>query len=183
MNIQEIFDDVKERVETARKQSRDAFKAYVDTQRKALDVVSDGARSLARTEIDAAKDVYAAARSSFDQARRDGVRQVASKPRDYLPASRETLVSAYEDTLDLLAKTGDELSKVVNRGYRNVRNKLTGKKPAARKVPAKRGTAAKRKATTKRKTASTAARKSTAKSGAAKTGTRKTAAARKTTTS
>lgn len=158
MAIQDIFDDVKGRVGTARKQSREAFKAYVDTQRKALDVLSGNARSLARTEIDAARDVYAAAKAGFDQARRDGVREVASKPRAYLPASRETLVSAYERTFDLLTRTGNELSEVVDKGYRKVRDKLTGKKPAARKTPAKRKTA-------------TAKRKS-----APKTGTRKTTA-------
>lgn len=168
MTIQSFLDDVRGRVDTARKQSRAAFKAYVDTQRKALDVVSNNAQSLARTEIDAAKDIYAAAKASFEQARKDGVRQVASKPQAYLPASRETLVSAYKQTIELLAKTGNDLSKVVNKGYRNVRDKLTGKKPAARKAAPKRKTASKR--------------KSAAKPRTRKTGARKTAAARKKTT-
>ncbi|MES1943148.1 hypothetical protein PC39_03457 [Salinisphaera sp. PC39] len=159
MAIQNIFNTVKGRVETARKQSREAFKAYMDTQKKALDVVSANAQSLAKTEIGAAKDVYAAAKASFEKARQDGVRQVASKPQDYVPASRDTVVSAYKETLDLLVKTGNELSTVVNKGYKSVRDKLTGKKPAARK------TAAKRKSTTT--TRKTTARKSTARKSAA----------------
>lgn len=141
MAIQELFNDVGTRVESARKHSREAFAAYVDTQKKALDVLSGNARTLAKTEIGAAKEVYAAAKASFDKARVDGIRQVADQPRAYLPAGRQTLVSTYRETLDLLAKTGDELSTVVGKGYRNVRDKLTGRKPAARKTAAKRKTA------------------------------------------
>lgn len=154
MAIQELFDDAKGRVDTARKQSREAFKAYLDTQKKALDVVSSSAQTLAKTEIGAAKDIYAAAKASFDKARKDGVRQVAGQPRAYLPASRETLTAAYRETLDLLVMTGNELSTVFNKGYRSVRDKLTGKKPAARKTAAKRSTAA-RKTTTRKKTTGT----------------------------
>lgn len=155
MAIQELFDDVKGRVDTARKQSREAFKAYLDTQKKALDVVSSSAQTLAKTEIGAAKDVYAAAKASFDKARQDGIRQVAGRPRAYLPASRETLTAAYRETLDLLVKTGNELSTVFNKGYRSVRDKLAGKKPAARKTAAKRSTAARKKTTTRKKAAGT----------------------------
>jgi hypothetical protein len=157
MVIQELFDDVTGGVETARKQSREAFKAYIDTQKKAFNVVSSSAQALARTEIDAAGDLYAAAKASFDKARKDGGRLVAGKPRAYLPASRDTLVSAYRETLDLLVKTGNELSTVFNQGYRSVRDKLAGKQPAARKIAAKRATAARktpaRKQTDARKTA------------------------------
>lgn len=171
MGIQDIVSNVKTRVENARKQSREAFKAYVDTQKKAFDVVSNNAQTLAKTEINAAKDVYAAAKSSFDKARQDGVRQVASKPQNYLPSSRETVVSAYKETLDLLVKTGNELSSVVNKGYQNVRNKLAGRKPAARKTAAKRKTAS----TGSRKTAATRKKTATRKSSTAS----KTAAASK----
>lgn len=155
MAIQELFNDVKGRVDNARKQSREAFKAYIDTQKKALDVVSGNARTLAKTEIGAAKDVYAAAKASFDKARRDGVRQVAGQPRAYLPAGRETLAAAYRETLDLLVKTGNELSTVFNKGYRSVRDKLTGKKPAARKTAAKRATPARKTTTRKKKAVAT----------------------------
>lgn len=161
MAIQNLFNDVKGRVDTARKQSREAFKVYVDTQKKALDVVSSNAQSLAKTELNAAKDVYAAARASFEQARKDGVRQVASKPQAYLPSGRDTLISAYKETLDLLVKTSNELTNVFNKGYQGVLDKLTGRKPAARKTAAKRKSASTTtRKTGARKSSTTRARKS-----------------------
>lgn len=132
MTIQELFDDAKDRVETARKRSRAAFKVYVDTQKKAFDLVFGNAQKLAKTEIGAAKEVYTSAKSS-------------------LTAGRETLVSAYRDTLDLLVKTGDDLSTIFGKGYRGVSDKLAGRKPAVRKTPSKRTNTAARTTTTRKK--------------------------------
>lgn len=182
MAIQNIINDVKTRVENARKPYREAFKAYVDVQKKALNVVSSGVQSLAKTETNAAKDVFAAARASFDKARKDGVRQVASQPQAYVPESRDRIVSAYKETIDLLVKTGNELGDVVTKGYNNVFNKLTGK--AAPKKSG--GSTAKKRANGKSSTASksSGAKKSTAsKSSASKsTGARKSTTKRSTTT-
>ncbi|WP_353156712.1 hypothetical protein [Salinisphaera shabanensis] len=197
MKIQEIVSDVRNRVGTAGRNYQDAFKAYFDAQRKAVGVVTKNGQTLANTEIGAAKNIFAAAKSSFDKARTDGVRKIANNPQAYVPNGRDQIVSAYKDTIDLLVQTTNELSNVVTSGYKSVIGKLSGdtsKKASAtrkRSASSSRKTASAKKATTsassktaaskttatKRKTAST--RKSTASASNAKSGT---ATARKRTT-
>lgn len=179
MKIQEIVSDVRTRVGTAGKHYQDAFKAYVDAQRKAVGVVTKNGQTLANTEIGAAKNVFAAAKASFDKARTDGVRKIASNPQAYVPNGRAQIISAYKDTIDLLVKTGNELTDVVSNGYKTVLGKLSGettkkstkgKKASAAKTTAKRKTAATRKSastgTTKRSTAKKATTASTTDSSA-----------------
>ncbi len=171
MKIQNIVADVRTRVETAGKNYQDAFKAYIDAQRKAVGVVTKNGQTLANTEIGAAKNVFAAARASFDKARTDGVRKVARHPQTYVPNGRDQIISAYKDTIDLLVRTGNELTDVVSSGYKSVINKL-GSAPAK---PVKKTRAA-----SKPKAAATSTRKKAPAKTAAK---RKTASTRKTTAS
>jgi hypothetical protein len=193
MKIQETVSDVRTRVGTAGKQYQDAFKAYVDAQRKAVGVVTKNGQTLANTEIGAAKNVFAAAKASFDKARTDGVRKIANNPQAYVPNGRDQIVSAYKDTIDLLVQTGNELTSVVTSGYKSVLGKLSGESPkkatksnastakkassnAGRKASTSSKSASTKTTAAKRKTAST--RKSTADAGAA---TRKRSTAKKTT--
>ncbi len=170
MAIQDIIKDVRTRVETASKQYQDAFFATVDVNKKAYGVVKSNARSIANTEVGAAKNLFAAAQASFDKARKDGVRQVANKPSTYLPEGRDQVVAAYRQTIELLVKTGNELSDVATKGYQTVLGKLNGKKPSAKKATAKNAPAKKaapkktaaRKTTAKRKTTATKASNGTA---------------------
>lgn len=180
MKIQEIVSDVRSRVETAGKNYQGAFKAYMDAQRKAFGVVVNNGQTLANTEIGAAKNVFAAARASFDKARGDGMRKVANNPQAYVPNGRDQIVSAYKDTIDLLVRTGNELTDVVSTGYKSVLGRLSGK-PA----PKKKAAGTSRKTTAKRSgTSSASSSKSTTSTGTAKqagstSGSRKTAATRK----
>jgi len=164
MAIQDVFNDVKARVEAASKRYQGIFNTYVDVNRKAFNVVTTKAQTLANTEIGAAKNIYAAARASFDQARKDGLRQVASKPTQYVPNGRDQVVSAYKQTIDLLVKTGTELTDIYSKGYKSILDDVTGKKakPAAKKRAATRKAPA-RKTTAKRSTA----RKTSAKTASA----------------
>ncbi len=174
MKIQEFVSDVKGRVQGAGKQYQGAFVAYMDAQKKALSVVARNGQTLAGTEIGAAKNVFAAARASFDKARRDGVRKVAAEPQAYVPNGRDQIISAYKDTIDLLVKTGNELTDVVFKGYESVRGKLNGKparkttsakKPAAKRASTGTSTGAGKKSSTSTAASSAkpAARKTTAK--------------------
>ena len=167
MAIQDIIKDVRSRVESASKQYQDAFNATLDVNRKALTVVRGNARSLANTEVGAAKNLYAAAQASFEKARKDGVRQVANKPSAYLPEGRDQVVAAYKQTIELLVKTGNELSDVVTDGYKTVLAKLNGKKaatskPAAKKTTAKKAAPKKGAAAKKPAARKTAAKRTTA---------------------
>lgn len=126
MKIQGIVSDVRQQVVVAGRNYQGAFKAYVEAQRRALAVVTSGGSSLANTEIGAAKNIFASARASFEQARKDGLRQLTSQPKNYVPKGRAQLISAYKTTIDQLVKTSTELNEVVSTGYRNVVGQLTG---------------------------------------------------------
>lgn len=205
MKIQGIVSDVRQQIEVAGRNYQGAFKAYIDAQRKALAVVTSGGTSLANTEIGAAKNIFSSARASFERARKDGVRKLASEPKSYAPKSRAQLISAYKSTIDQLVKTGSELNDVVTTGYRNVLGQLTGatekqvekstEKPVEKSVAPEasgRKTASRRKTAAKPATSKTTAgktnkpaaaakktaTKSTAKSAANKTAKPKTAAAK-----
>lgn len=170
MAIQTIIKDVKTRVETASKPYQDALFATLDVNKQAFQVVSSNARSLANTEVGAAKNLFAAAQASFEKARKDGVREVANRPGEYVPNGRDQIVAAYKQTIDLLVKTSNELTDVVTKGYKTVLDKLNGKKPAAAKKTAAKKPAAKKAAAKKpaaRKT--TAKRKTTTKSASTTT--------------
>lgn len=176
MRIQEIVSDVRSRVETVGKQYQGVFKTCIETQRKAIGVMTRNGQTLANTEIGAAKNVFAAARASFDKARTDGVRKVANDPQAYVPNGRDQIVSAYKDTIDLLVRTGNELTDVLTSGYKSVLDTLVGRtdtaknsvraKSTARKTTDTSDTSASKASTAKRKTAAT--RKTSAKSTTAK---------------
>lgn len=149
MNIQEVVNDTRGRAETVGKQYREALAAYVDMHRKAFSVVTRGSQTLASTEIDAAGNVFAAARANFDQARKDGARKVANEPKTYVPfETTDEIVCAYKDTVDLMAETGNELTAIVSDGYKTILdshkailNTLTGNPEAATQAPARKQSA------------------------------------------
>lgn len=161
MKIQTIVSDMRSRVETAGKQYQGVLKAYVSAQREALTVVTRNGQTLANTEIGAAKNVFAAARASFDKARKDGVRKVASNPQAYVPNGRDQIVSAYKDAINLLLKAGNELTGVVSNGYKSVLGQLSSNGAPA---PAQKARAAKTTKTTEKskETKTTTAKRKTA---------------------
>lgn len=181
MKIQGIVSDVRQQIEVAGRNYQGAFKAYIDAQRKALAVVTSGGTSLANTEIGAARNIFSSARASFERARKDGLRQLASEPKNYVPKGRAQLIAAYKSSIDQLVRTSTELNEVVSTGYRNVIGQLTGvtekqvektaEQPAEKKAEPKaagRKTASRRKsATAKPATDKKAATAKTAKSGTA----------------
>lgn len=169
MKIQEIVSDYRGRAETAGKQSQNVWAAYLGTQKKALDVVAKNGQSLAGTEIGAAKNLSAAARASFDQARKDGLRKVAGEPAAYVPNGRDQIVANYKDTIDLLVKTGSELSRIVSDGYKAIADAniaivdtLIGK-PAVPGEPAPAREASTRKTGGNAKSATSASKSSSAR--------------------
>lgn len=164
--FQQILNNVQTRVAAARKPYQDAFRSYVGVQREAWSVVFSGSRSLARTELGAARDLFAAARANFDAARRDGVRRVATKPQAYVPG--EQVISAYRDAIKQILKTGSDLTDVFAQGYKDVLGKLNGAaaKPAAKKAQSKTSTGAKSAQAKRPAQRKTAARRASAQSTA-----------------
>ncbi|MGN8160668.1 hypothetical protein ACS8YF_18615 [Salinisphaera sp. SWV1] len=157
MIIQDIASNLHQRVERAGQAYRGVRRAWRDTQREAMAVVTHNSRSVANTEIGAAKNIYTSAQAAFRRARRDGLRKVAQRPGRYVPAGRKQMVAAYRATLKLLGRTRSELTEIASGGYQQITAQLAGsadpiaaapsiepgkRSPgAARKRPAKRSAA------------------------------------------
>jgi hypothetical protein len=70
---------------------------------------------------------------------------VVKAPVEYLPEGRETIVDAFNETVDTVTKTGSKLVKVAKSGYEGISASIQGKalrKPAARKARKTAATAA-----------------------------------------
>ena len=165
MQIQDIVEDVKTRVETLSqeaqtrfdklsRQAQDVVKTSVNTAKKANEVVSKNAKKVAQTNQGAARQVFDSTRASFDRAREAGLKEVVAKPVEFLPAGREPVVKAYKDTVTTLGKTRTDLSKLLKKSADQIKVTIQGKPVTKKAAPAKRATTA-RKTTATRKPAAT----------------------------
>lgn len=155
MGVETIVSDVKGAVEPFVAKGQDVVTVSFETIKQANTVVVEGVQELFKTNVDAGKDLFAAAQTSFEKARTDGLKAVASKPIEYIPDGREVVVAAYKDSFSIVTKTGEELFSVVKKGYEDVAAKLTGSSTVSGEVKKAKSTVRKtaKKATTAAKKA------------------------------
>lgn len=154
MGVETIVNDVKGAVEPYVAKGQDVVTLSFETLKQANTIVVDGVQELLKTNVGAGKDLFAAAQTSFEKAKVDGIKAVAAKPIEYVPAGKDVVVAAYKDSLTIVTKAGEELVGVVKKGYEDVAAKLTGSttvsgevkkaKSTARKTVKKAGAAAKK---------------------------------------
>lgn len=137
--LETVGEQVKDRLEQAGEQAQDVAKLSIETLKAANDVVIAAVQTLVKTHTEAAKDIFAASKQNLDKAFSAGLLAVATNPIEYLPDSRDTIVGAFNDTVETFTKTGEKLVKVVKNGYDDVAATFTGKpvrkaKSAARKT-------------------------------------------------
>lgn len=126
MGVETIVNDVKGAVQPYVVKGQDVVTLSFETIKQANIVVVEGVQELYKTNFDAGKDLFAAAQSSFEKARTDGLKAVATKPVEYIPDGRDVVVAAYKDSFSIVTKTGEELLSVVKKGYEDVAAKLSG---------------------------------------------------------
>ncbi len=139
MNFEKTVNEVKDRLETVGEHAQDVAKLSLETLKAANDVVIAAVQTLVKTHTEAAKDLYASGKNNLDKAFSAGLLAVATNPIEYLPDGRDTIVDAFNDTVETFTKTGEKLVKVVKSGYEDVAATFTGKpvrkaKSAARKT-------------------------------------------------
>lgn len=144
MNVETIVNDVKGKVEPIVAKGQEAVQVGFETLKTANGIVVEGVQTLVKTNVDAGKDLFAAAQTSFEKAKADGIKTVAANPVAYLPEGKERVISAYNDTVTLVTKTGDELVKTFKQGFDSINAAITGEavvvakaKTTAKKVAAK----------------------------------------------
>lgn len=174
MNFETVVQDVKGRLDTVGSQAQDAAKHGVETFKASSDLVINSVQGLVKTHTGVAKELAENGKASFDKAVKDGLVAVAKNPADYVPAGRDKLVGAFNETVSTVSATGEKLAKVIKTGVNDITVVIKGEqgtvKPAAKRATKTVKTAAKRtsaKATAAKKSATGAARKATTKAKAA----------------
>ena len=144
MNVESIVSDVKGKVEPIVAKGQEAVQVGFETLKTANGIVVEGVQTLVKTNVEAGKDLFAAAQTSFEKAKADGIKTVAANPVAYLPEGKDRVISAYNDTVTLVSKTSDELVKTLKQGFDGINAAITGEavvvtkaKTTAKKVAAK----------------------------------------------
>jgi hypothetical protein len=139
MNVETIVSDVKGRVEPIVAQGKEVVakgqevvQTGFETLKSANSIVVEGVQTLVKTNVEAGKDLFAAAQTSFEKAKADGIKTVAANPIAYLPEGKERVISAYNDTVTLVTKTGDELVKTFKQGFDSINATITGEQVVAK---------------------------------------------------
>lgn len=157
--VEPIVADVKGRVEPLLTKGQDVVFSGFEVLKSANGIVVEGVSSVYRTQLEAGKGLVDAAQSSFEKARTDGLKAVASNPVAYLPDGRDLVLKAFSDSRTVVVKTGDELVKTMKAGVETLSAKIKGETLEAQvKTAAKTATKTVKKTATKaRKTAAKAA--------------------------
>jgi Phasin protein len=137
MNIEKAVKEVQGRIELVGERSQDVAKVSIKTLKAANEIVVEGVQGVVAVQTAAAKDLYTAGKQSFEKAVSAGLVAVAKSPVEFLPEGRETIVGAFNETVDTVTKTGEKLAKVAKSGYQGIAASIQGKpirKPAAKKA-------------------------------------------------
>ena len=134
-----VTEEVQDRLETVGTRSQKVANVSFKTLKAANEIVIEGVQDIVTAQTAAAKDLYATTKESFEKAVAAGLVAVAKKPVEYLPDGRETIVGAFNETVETLTKTGEKLVKVAKAGYEDVTLTIQGK-------PLKKATKATKKA-------------------------------------
>ncbi|MBI2383004.1 MAG: phasin family protein [Gammaproteobacteria bacterium] len=151
MNIETVVNDVKGRLEVVGTRAQGAAEASIETLKLANDVLLNGVQGVVKTQTEAGKALFEAGKASFEKAKTAGLVAVVQNPIEYLPEGKDTIVGAFDETVKIATKTGEELVKVVKTGYETVAAKVAGKTTAKRAKAA----GGKRKTTAKKAAAAT----------------------------
>jgi hypothetical protein len=135
MSLQTVVEDVKGRVETLTAQGQKVAQISLDTLKQSGEIVAGKFQVLVKTESDAAKDLYAAAKLGLDKALADGIKAVAAAPIGYLPPKAK-FITVYNETVTIVGKTGDELYKTLKTGFSSIQAEITGTPVPVKKVKA-----------------------------------------------
>lgn len=133
MDVETIVNDVKGRVEPIVAKGQEVVETGFETLKSANAIIVEGVQTLVQTNVAAGKDLFAAAQTSFEKAKTDGLKTVAANPAAYLPEGKDVVVAAYNETVSLVSKTGDELVAALKEGFDSINATISGK-PAVAKV-------------------------------------------------
>ena len=125
--LETVGEQVKDGLETVGERSQGVAKVSLKAIKAANEVVIEGVQDLVATQTGAAKDLYSVSKQSFDKAVAAGLVAVVKSPIEYLPDGRDTIVGAFNETIETVTKTGEKLAKVAKNGYEGIAAQIQGK--------------------------------------------------------
>ena len=126
MNVESIVNDVKGRVEPIVTRGQDVVYSGFEVLKSANGIVADGFSGVYKANYEAGKTLFGAAQTSFQKVKTDGIKAVASNPGAYVPEGKDTVVSAFNTSVDVVVKTGDDLVKTMKQGVETLSAKIKG---------------------------------------------------------
>jgi Phasin protein len=130
MNFEKAVKEVQDRLETVGERSQGVAKVSLKTLKAANEIVIAGVQDIVTVQTAAAKDLYTVGKQSFDKAVAAGLVAVVKAPVEYIPDGRQTIVGAFNETVDTVTKTGEKLAKVAKSGYEGIAASIQGKRTA-----------------------------------------------------
>ena len=134
MSVETIVNDVKTRADVVVTRGQEVLGAGVETLKAANTIVVEGVQELVQTNVSAGKELSTLIQASVSKAKTDGIKAVAANPVAYLPEGKTTVVGAYNDSLKIVTKTGDELAKTLKSGVETITAKIQGEAPVVAKA-------------------------------------------------
>lgn len=125
MDVQTLITEVTGRAEKIAAHGQEAASIGFDTLKTANGIVVEAAKTLAKTNGDAAVAIFGEAKTSFEKATQDGVQAVIANPVAYLPSTTPA-VDAFNASVKTLLDTRGELVKTVEGGYTAIVAKFNG---------------------------------------------------------
>jgi hypothetical protein len=127
MTFEKAVKEVQGTLEIVGERSQDVAKVSLKTIKAANEIVVSGVQDIVTAQTAAAKDLFAAGKTSIEKATAAGLVAVVKNPIEYVPEGKDTIVGAFNETVDTLAKTGEKLVKVAKTGYQDVSKAIQGK--------------------------------------------------------
>jgi hypothetical protein len=127
MKFDKAVNEVKDRLETVGERSQGVAKVSLKAFQAANEIVISSVQDIVTAQTAAAKDLFSASKESIEKAVAAGLVAVVKNPVEYIPDGRDTIVGAFNETIETVAKTGEKLVKVVKNGYEGVAAQIAGK--------------------------------------------------------
>ncbi|HUR41676.1 MAG TPA: hypothetical protein VM240_10980 [Verrucomicrobiae bacterium] len=130
MTFEKAVKEVQGTLETVGERSQDVAKVSLKTLKAANQIIVAGVQDIVTAQTAAAKDLYVASKTSLEKAVADGLVAVVKSPVAYIPEGKDTIIGAFNETVDTLSKTTTKLVKVAKSGYEGVSASIQGKRTA-----------------------------------------------------
>jgi hypothetical protein len=149
MDVQSLITEVTGRAEKFAAHGQEVATIGFDTLKTANGIVVESATTIAKTQADAATQLFNGAKVSFEKATKAGVQAVIANPVAYLPATSPA-VDAFNATVQTLLDTKGELVKTFEGGYSEIVATLNGEVTTKKAVKTVKTAAAKTEASAKK---------------------------------